>query len=261
MIVRLVALAACGALLFAVAAAVEAAPKKLLVVSHTAGFRHTEGIEAGEKTLAEMAAKTKIFTCDFARTAEDVKSMMTLDNLKAYDGVIFLNTTGDIGIPDVDGFLAWIATGKAFIGMHSATDTYHGNEPYLSFIGDEFKTHGAQATIEPIVADKTHPATKAWPAGTRTLEEVYEFQHNDRSKVHVLLYLDKHPDDGHPNANQPEDHLIAWCKMHGKGRVFYTAYGHRGDIWTNPTIQTHMLGGIRWALGLARGGSKPGPAK
>ena len=37
----------------------------------------------------------------------------------------------------------------------------------------------------------------------------------------------------------------------GKGRVFYTALGHRPDIWTNdPVFRAHIRGGIRWALGL-----------
>ena len=42
-----------------------------------------------------------------------------------------------------------------------------------------------------------------------------------------------------------------WVRTHGKGRVFYTALGHREDIWaTDPVFRAHVLGGIRWALGL-----------
>jgi type 1 glutamine amidotransferase len=33
--------------------------------------------------------------------------------------------------------------------------------------------------------------------------------------------------------------------------VFYTALGHREDIWsTDPLFKAHVVGGIRWALGL-----------
>ena len=237
-----------------------AAPKRLLVVSHTGGFRHTEGIDAGDKALAEIGEVSKLFTVDYCRTAEDVKAMLVLDVLKKYDGVVFSNTTGDLGIPDLDAFLGWIKTGKAFIGVHAATDTYHGNAAYLDMIGDEFTTHGAQATVQAAVEDAKHPATVKWDPSTRILDEIYEFKHNDRSKVHVLLALDKHPDDGHANANKPADMLLAWCKEYGKGRVFYTAFGHRGDVWTNETYRQHLLGAIRWALGLAKGAAKPGPA-
>ncbi|NUQ71178.1 MAG: ThuA domain-containing protein [Chthonomonadales bacterium] len=237
--------------------------KKLLLVSHTAGFRHEEGIAAGERTLAEIGERSGAFSVAYCRTADDVKKMLTPEYLNAekFDGVVFLNTTGDIGVPDLKAFIRWIETGKAFIGMHAATDTYHGNDDYLNLIGDAFVTHGRQCTIEPLVQDPKHPATVDWPRGTKIHEEVYIFKRNDRSKVHVLLYLDKTPDDGRPEANQPGDCLLAWNKVQGKGRVFYTAFGHRGDVWDNEVIRVHMLGGIRWALGLAKGDAKPGPAK
>jgi type 1 glutamine amidotransferase len=237
-----------------------AAPKRLLLVTHTAGFRHEEGIKAGDSTLAEIGQVSKLFTVDFCRTADDVKAMLTVEALKKYDGVVFNNTTGDLGIPDLEGFLAWIKSGKAFIGMHAATDTYHGNAAYLDMIADEFVTHAAQATVQPVVDDPKHPATVKWDPSTRILDEIYEFKHNDRTKVHALLSMDKHPDDGHPNAGKPTDMLLAWCKEYGKGRVFYTGLGHRGDVWTNETYRQHLLGGIRWALGLAKGSAKPGTA-
>jgi len=260
--VKLIALVALAVCLCPMAMAAPA-KKKLLLVSHTAGFRHEEGIQVGEKTLLEIGERSGVFSLEFCRNADDVKRMLTPEFLNAgkFDGVIFNNTTGDLGVPDLKAFFDWIKGGKAFIGMHAATDTYHGNADYLDLIGDEFLTHGRQCTIAPLVQDPKHPATEQWEKGLGILEEVYIFKHNDRSKVHVLLYLDKNPDDGRPVANQPGDCLIAWSKMYGKGRVFYTAFGHRGDVWENETVRRHMLGGIRWALGLAKGDAKPGPAK
>jgi hypothetical protein len=40
-----------------------------------------------------------------------------------------------------------------------------------------------------------------------------------------------------------------WARMHQKGRVFYTSFGHRDDIWTNPDVQGIILGGLAWAMG------------
>jgi len=40
-----------------------------------------------------------------------------------------------------------------------------------------------------------------------------------------------------------------WARLHGKGRLFFTAMGHREDVWTNPAFQQILLGGIAWALG------------
>ena len=66
---------------------------------------------------------------------------------------------------------------------------------------------------------------------------------------------------------------IAWCKNYGKGRAFYTSLGHREDVWdpnwkdgkgerkNSPEVakayQQHLLGGIKWVLGLAKGDAKP----
>ena len=73
------------------------AKKRLLVVSHTAGFRHEGAIKSFDKVIAELAEKSGQFTVDYCRTAEDVKQMMSPEALKKYDGVIFSNTTGNIG--------------------------------------------------------------------------------------------------------------------------------------------------------------------
>ena len=65
---------------------------------------------------------------------------------------------------------------------------------------------------------------------------------------------------------------VSWCRMAGKGRVFYTSLGHREDLWsaeempgrinspeTSKQYQAHILGGIKWALGLAEGSATPNP--
>jgi Uncharacterized protein conserved in bacteria len=31
--------------------------------------------------------------------------------------------------------------------------------------------------------------------------------------------------------------------------VFYTALGHREEVWQDPRFQQHLLGALRWALG------------
>lgn len=54
----------------------------------------------------------------------------------------------------------------------------------------------------------------------------------------------------HSNA-KGGDYPQAWTRTFGKGRSFYTALGHRDDIWSNdPVFRAHVLGGIRWAIGL-----------
>jgi type 1 glutamine amidotransferase len=44
------------------------------------------------------------------------------------------------------------------------------------------------------------------------------------------------------------DFPATWARVHGKGHVFYTSMGHREDVWTNPTFQQLLLGGLAWAF-------------
>jgi len=230
-----------------------AAPKRLLVVTVTKGFRH-DTIPLAERILSGLSARGE-YTVDFARTDSDLAQKMTVTGLKAYDGVVFASTTGDLPLPDRQAFLDWIKTGHAFIGIHSASDTFHGYRPYLAMLGGEFKQHGPQVPVTCQVADRTFPATV--PLGsalTIPQEEVYQFQNFEPKQVHLLLYLDQHP-----NNHTPGLYPLAWCRAYGKGHVFYTALGHRTDIWEAPWYQQHLLGGIKWALGLAKGDDKPRP--
>jgi type 1 glutamine amidotransferase len=189
---------------------------------------------------------------DFARTDEDLRTKMTAEALKEYDGVVFANTTGDLPLPDKDAFIDWVESGKAFIGMHSCSDTFHGYPRFIKMLGGEFLTHHSQVTIKCFNQDRRHPANRGFGAFYEVHDEIYLFKNFHRDQVHGLLSLDQHPND-----LTPGDYPISWCKMAGQGRVFYTELGHREDVWTSAPYQSHILGGIRWALGLARGSGEP----
>lgn len=261
-----------------------AQPKKVLVVTTTTGFRHSS-IPTGEQVLEELAKRSGAFTVDYARVdpnrpdlagadgkpdkdkahaaiAAVLAEKMNAKALKKYDAVIFANTTGDLPLPDREAFLKFIRSGKAFIGMHAATDTFPGFPGYIDMIGGQFKTHGPQVGVDINNQDKECPMCKHLAEQWSVFDEIYQFKNFDPKKVHGLLALDKHPNDKTPGYFP-----IAWCKYYGKGRVFYTALGHREDIWTPNTpegferknskeiaeaYQEHILGGIKWALGLEK---------
>ena len=192
-------------------------------------------------------------------------------NLAKVDGVIFANTTGDdFPLPDREGFFKWINDGGAFIGMHSATDTFKNFEPYYDMIQGPFNGHGAQVPAALVNADKSHPATATLPnTWELAQEEMYLIKNHNRSKLRALLYMRNHPNKAEEAGYFP----VAWSRMAGKGRVFYTSLGHREDLWsddpnlkdrknpveTSKLYQQHILGGIKWALGLAEGSAAPNP--
>jgi type 1 glutamine amidotransferase len=259
------------------------APKRVLVVSTTVGFRHSS-IPTAENVLGDLARQTREFTVEYARVDPSEARFQGADGkpdkakvheairvvlaekmssaaLKNYDAVVFANTTGDLPLPDSQAFLDWIRSGKGFVGMHAATDTFPGLPAYTEMIGGHFLKHGPQVEVDIINQDSECSACRHLGATWKVYDEIYQFKDFDRSKVHGLLTLDEHPND-----KTPGDYPVAWRKDYGNGRVFYTSLGHREDIWdpawvdkngerkNSPEVsrqyQQHILGGIRWALGI-----------
>jgi type 1 glutamine amidotransferase len=203
--------------------------------------------------------------------------------LKNYDGMWFISTVGELPFPDRDAFFKWVADGHAVMGNHGASDSMHQTPEWAKMLGGEFQNHNSQAVGMIRNFDPNHPATAKWGSVIPIHEELYMFfkakagNRNpyvfDRSVVHSLLSMTETPPDGQPNPGSPGWFPVAWTKMYGNGRMFFTSLGHREDVvdpaWTDGNgqrqnspevalaVQDHFLGGIRWALGLAEGDTKP----
>jgi type 1 glutamine amidotransferase len=188
-------------------------------------------------------------------------------DLDQYDAIAFY-TTGDLTQRDAtdktppmspagkEKLLRWIAAGKGFVGFHSATDSFHSKgpsrenqtevDPYIAMIGGEFIVHGEQQEALIRVASPDFPGVKAYGETRKLLEEWYTLK-NFAKDLHVILVEDNEGMRGDPYQRPPFP--ATWARAHGKGRVFYTSYGHRDDIWNSPQIQALMAGGLAWAMG------------
>jgi type 1 glutamine amidotransferase len=221
--------------------------RRVLVVTHTTGFRHPS-ITTAESVISRIGVESGLFSTLFCRDQADVSRLLTPAALASIDAVLFANTTGDLGVADLPAVLSWIADGHAFVGVHSASDTYHESAAYLEMLGAEFETHGAESSVDIRVEDMMHPAGMGLPSPLRVFDEIYEFRTNPRPRVNVLFSLDRHPNDGHQEAGQPGDFPLAWSRAYGRGRVFYTALGHRDEVWNDRRFQQHLLGALSWAM-------------
>lgn len=230
-------------------------PKKVLLLTQTAGFRHPS-IAVAAATVARLGAEGGEWeVAERADTAAEVAAAVTAERLRGVDAVCFANTTGDLGFTPEGrrAFYEWVRSGGAYVGIHSAADTFHGDADYLELVRGEFLAHGQEREVQVAVQDPAHPACQGLPASFPVFEEIYEFRNWDRARVHVLLAMRHHPQSGAPG-----DFPLAWTHRPGAGRMFYTALGHREDVYGNPLFLRHLAGGMRWALGLAAGGDAPG---
>jgi uncharacterized protein len=223
------------------------ANKKVLYLTYSAGFRH-DVIPLSMELLPQIGKKN-----GFDVVATKDLAFLSPVSLPAYDAAVFY-TTGELPISDADkaNLLSWIKSGKGFIGIHSATDTFYKWPEYGEMIGGYFDGHPWHQEVKVKVEDAQHPATRGLPPVWTLNDEIYQYRNWDRSKRHVLLSLDTSSVDLKKEGvkRTDGDFALAWTSTYGKGRVFYSALGHRADLWQTPEYQQFIAGGIRWALGL-----------
>lgn len=224
---------------------------RVLFFTHSAGFTHPVVKRAmrGQMAWAELNARrglSAFFQVDCSQDPKDINAA----NLAKYSAVAFY-TTGELPVPGkgLDELFAWIKRGGAFLGVHSATDTLYKNPTYMEMINGAFAGHPWHMKVPVLARSRTHPAVAHFPERFIWHDEIYQFRGFDPSKVEVLLQLDPAFEQiGKGRHQDPEMYPLAWGRAYGKGRVFYTALGHRRERWIDPLFLEHLHGALRWAM-------------
>jgi type 1 glutamine amidotransferase len=223
----------------------DAKNKKILVFCKTAGFHHSsikEGIAAIQKLGAENH-----FDVDSTINADK----FTDANLKQYQAVVFLSTTGDVlNETQQKAFENYIKKGGNFVGVHAATDCEYDWAWYGNLVGAYFAAHPSQQMAKLNVTDRTHISTKHLPEVWERKDEWYNFKWM-ASDLKVLISIDETSYDA-GNAKMGAKHPMAWYHEYDGGRAFYTELGHVEESYTDPLFLQHLLGGIKYALGVKK---------
>jgi type 1 glutamine amidotransferase len=248
--------------------------KHVLVIGQTKGFEHDSvspamaaifnlGKESGLWDTM-MRTDTELLTKkDFERNAK---------NLNYFDAVIFASTTGELDMDDSQkhDLLSFIKEdGKGFVGIHAALDTNYKWPEYGEMIGGWFDQHPWMTFNAPIInEDPDFPAVRHFPKAFVKYDEIYQPKDWSRSQVNVLLSLDSNKlnYENNPRIHRADhDFPVAWSKMYGKGRVFYSTLGHTEESWEDPDIRKMYFEAIKWSLGMTEGSTmshaKPAAAK
>ncbi|MEU4409819.1 ThuA domain-containing protein [Streptosporangium sp. NPDC023963] len=238
-----------GAAMFVPTAAQAADPAyQVLVFSKTAGFRH-DSIPAGLQAIRDLGSAN-----NFTVTATEDAGAFTASNLARFKAVVFLSTTGDVlNGTQQTAFESYVNGGGGYVGIHAAADTEYDWPYYGNLAGAWFKGHPAiqQATVR--TEDRAHAATAhLGPAWSRS-DEWYNYRTNPRNSARVLQNLD----EGSYSGGDMGDHPITWCRPMASGRSFYTGLGHTAGSYTETGFRSLLLGGIRYAAGMAKADCRP----
>ena len=259
-------------------AAADKPRKRILVFTKCSNYIH-DVVKGGDgsqsvvgKVLSELAAQEN-YELVFSKDG----SLFNAAYLDGFDAYFFF-TSGDLLAEGNDknppmsaegkaAFLDAIRKGKGFIGSHSAADTFHTGEdvhtdtkirtqryknygeaadPYTRMLGAGFIIHGKQQDTTCEVIDPSFPGFAGYGKSFHRVEEWYSL--NDFSKdLHVLLVMETQGLKG--NMYQRPPYPNTWARMHGKGRVFFTALAHNPETWADANFQQMVSGAFAWSTG------------
>lgn len=172
---------------------------------------------------------------DVTRVNDDL-SVLEAPNLDAYDVLVLYWTRGDLTDAQRDGLLNWIASGKGFAGVHSATASFRECPEFHEMLGGIFRTHPKPYEYTVEIVDYQHPIMRDMDDFT-VFDEQYIM--DLEPGLHILAEA-KYEGEGVP---------VVWTKSWGDGRVYYLALGHDVEACRNEHFALLLIRGTAWAAG------------
>jgi len=155
--------------------------------------------------------------------------------LSKYDALLLYANIEHIKPDQERALLDYVEQGHGFVPLHCASFCFQNSDACIKLIGAQFDRHG-WARMRETVADVEHPVTHDYGGFTSWDETYIHRKHNEQDRV-VLSY----------RAEGGKREPWTWVRQQGKGRVFYTAWGHDSHTWRHPGFHNLVERGIRWA--------------
>lgn len=239
-------------------------------VSHALATIERLGRESGDyityiRTDTQLVTKSKIYGAGRYAAPPNGTRSVNARNLDYFDAIFFYGL-GEEELSDSQkqDLLSFVHDdGKGFVGAHSAIDAFYSWPEYGEMIGAYFDNHPWGILDAPIIVEEpSFPGMKQFPQEFVIRDEIYvpTAKPYSRETVDVLARMDASKVEKVKDLHRTDgDFPVAWVKQYGKGRVFYSTFGHADASWDNSRIQEMYLQAIRWALGLVDYAPRPHP--
>src|SRR5215831_14751924 len=217
------------ALVTSLVSAEEPKPLKLLFLGDEGHHRPAERFRQLQPVLAKRGIDL---------TYTDSVEALNPKTLASYDGLIVYANVTRIAPEQEKALLDFVEGGKGFIPIHCASYCFLNSPKYVALVGAQFRRHGT-GVFRTTIAAPDHPIMKGFK-GFESWDETYvHTKHNPKDRNVLEYRVDK-------SGEEP----WTWVRTQGKGRIFYTAWGHDNRTWSAPGFQELVARGIRWAVGL-----------
>lgn len=232
--------------------------KRVLAVGMSAGWQH-ESVTDALATIYNLGHETGLWET-VIRTDVQLLTKKELGlnakNLDYFDAVFFM-TTGELPMDaeQKSALLSFVhQDGKGFLGAHNATDTFYEWPEYGELIGGYFDGHPWGQFEAPVkVEDRSFPATSHFPPSFTIQDEIYQIRDFSRDRVQVLMSLDTSQVDMQKEGVRYTEIPITWASEYGEGRVFYSGFGHRPEVWEREDIRKMWTEAVKWVTRLPAG--------
>lgn len=164
---------------------------------------------------------------------EDVAAALTLPTLQRYDALMIYANLATLTSAQEDALTGYVSQGGGLVALHCASACFRASDRYVALVGAQFASHKT-GTFRVTCTAPDHPVMQGY-AGFESWDETY---------VHA-----KHNETGRTVLEKREQEPWTWVRTEGRGRVFYTAWGHDERTWTNPGFHDLVERGIRYAAG------------
>ena len=159
------------------------------------------------------------------------------ETLANYDALMLYANHTKIEPEQEKALLDFVAAGKGLVVLHCASFMFQNSEPFIALVGGQFKSHGT-GEFRAEVVQPEHPIMKGFENFTTPWDETYV--HTKHNPVDRVVLMERVDDKG----REP----YTWVRTQGKGRVFYTAFGHDARTWNVPGFQDLVERGTVWAV-------------
>ncbi len=167
---------------------------------------------------------------------------LNTDTLAKFDGLVLYANIDRIEDVQAKAVLDYVASGKAFVPLHCATYCWRNNKDIVALMGGQFQRHGGRV-FSTQIAEPQHPIMNGYGSFSSWDETYIHHLHNEENRTVLEYRAEGEQADG--QKREP----WTWIRTHGKGRVFYTAWGHDTRTFTQPGFRNLVERGIRWACG------------
>ena len=171
---------------------------------------------------------------------EDVNT----DNLSKYDALLIYANWDEITPAAEKALLRYVSEGHGLVALHCASYCFRNSEEYVKMVGGQFWRHRMD-TIQTRTTQPNHPVMMGFQQ-FKAYDETY-LHDKLQPDNNVLAVRDIKADQQKDRPGAATEPYI-WTRSYGKGRVFYTAWGHDERTWNVPGFQDLVYRGIVWAV-------------